>query len=89
MRNGKVRYLLFINLRFQQILNLQLAALFYKNLCLAAGKFAHSTVCSNNYALFLKNKRIISGNEISPFDGEKLAINESIVAEVLNVLCIN
>ena len=38
---------------------------------------------------FLTNKRIISGNEISLFEGEKLVNNESIVAEVLNVLYIN
>ena len=38
---------------------------------------------------FFKNKRIISGKEISLFEGEKLVNNDSIVAEVLNVLCIS
>ena len=35
-----------------------------------------------------KKKRIISGNKISLFEGEKVVNNESIVADVLNALCI-
>ena len=38
---------------------------------------------------FLTNKEIISGNEISLFEGEKLVSNESIVLEILNVPYIN
>ena len=37
----------------------------------------------------LTNKRIISGNAISLFEGEKLVSNESIVAEIFNILYIN
>ena len=37
----------------------------------------------------LTNKRIISGNAISLFEGEKLVSNESIVAEIFNISYIN
>ena len=38
---------------------------------------------------FLTNKGIISGTEISLFEGEKLVNDESIVVEILNVSYIN
>ena len=79
----KFRHLLFINLRFRQILYLQLAALFYKNLRLAAGKFAHSTVSGNTYAPFLKIKESSQEKKFLFFEGEKLVNNDSIAERFL------
>ena len=43
-------YIFFINLRLLTILDLRSLALFYENLCSAAGKFSYLTFCGNIYA---------------------------------------
>ena len=40
----------FINLRLQQVWNLQPSALFYKNLRSRTGRFTYSAICGNTYA---------------------------------------